>query len=250
MSDNQSSIFEGQQSDQPENYLNQMVGDGKKYSSEEELAKGNYHAQKHIESLETQMAEMKEDLLKRKSLEDLSEQILNARQPEPNVTETPSAKTTPDVDEASIKQLVAQAAQEQFQTMEAQRSADVNQRDLAADMVKAYGGKEQAEQHYINTANELGMSLEEMNTVVGANPEAARRLLGMNAEAKKETAPVNIPAGANQEIVRQSAAAGNHEYGSPEWAKQLRRENPDYYYGRKGQIEVMNASVAYKTKQR
>ena len=42
MSDNQSSIFEGQQSDQPENYLNQMVGDGKKYSSEEELAKGNF----------------------------------------------------------------------------------------------------------------------------------------------------------------------------------------------------------------
>ena len=48
-----------------------LVGEGKKYSSAEEALRSVPHAQQHIKTLEEEMAELKEELSKRKTTQEL-----------------------------------------------------------------------------------------------------------------------------------------------------------------------------------
>ena len=53
----------------------ELVGDGKKYQSVEDALKSVPHAQKHIQTLESELASVKEELTKRRTTEELLDEI-------------------------------------------------------------------------------------------------------------------------------------------------------------------------------
>ena len=62
----------------------ELVGDGKKYSSVEDALKSVPHAQKHIQTLESELATLKEELMKRRTTEELLDEIKSGVQPKEN----------------------------------------------------------------------------------------------------------------------------------------------------------------------
>lgn len=91
--------------DQPQdNYVEQLVGEGKKYASVEELAKGTLHANQFIETLKTEKQELEEKLgiqqAQTSHLETieslLKESIQPKQEPEPVVTEPVQPKAEPE----------------------------------------------------------------------------------------------------------------------------------------------------------
>jgi hypothetical protein len=64
----------------------QFVGEGKKYKSAEDALRSVPHAQEHIQTLETEMAHLKEELSKRKTTEELLDEIKSGIQPQEATT--------------------------------------------------------------------------------------------------------------------------------------------------------------------
>ena len=60
----------------------EFIGSGKKYQSVDEALKSVPHAQKHIQTLESELANVKEELLKRRTTEELIDTFKSDYQPE------------------------------------------------------------------------------------------------------------------------------------------------------------------------
>jgi len=65
-----------------------FVGDGKKYNSVEDALKSVPHAQKHIQTLESELATLKEELTKRKTAEELLDELKSGIQQPENTTQS------------------------------------------------------------------------------------------------------------------------------------------------------------------
>jgi hypothetical protein len=88
-----------------------LVGEGKKYASAEDALRSVPHAQKHIQTLEAEMAELKEELAKRKTTQELLDELKSeTRQPVENTTQEAG------LNEDAIMSLVNQTLQRNEQS--------------------------------------------------------------------------------------------------------------------------------------
>jgi len=78
----------------------EFLGEGKKYRSPEDALKAVPHAQQHIQTLESELAEVKEELTKRKTAQELLDEIKSGTQPVENTTQSV------DVNQDTLEQLV------------------------------------------------------------------------------------------------------------------------------------------------
>jgi hypothetical protein len=86
-----------------ENFLENLVGDGKKFTDPEALAndpealaKGKYEADKFVKDLERQNAELREDLEKTAKLDELMELVRNQNKTEVQPVNTPVVDPSDD----------------------------------------------------------------------------------------------------------------------------------------------------------
>jgi hypothetical protein len=165
-----------------------FVGDGKKYKSVEDALKSVPHAQTHIQTLETELATVKEELSKRKTAEELLEQIKAGIQPE----------TTTHVDSFdpnTIYQVVEQTLEAKEKAKVARSNAD----SVVSKFTAKYGDK--AEQAYVALAQESGMSVQQLNALAANSPSVVLKLAGLgsqNAPAGSTSGSVNTEAFGNQ----------------------------------------------------
>lgn len=154
----------------------EMVGQGKKYSSVEDALKSVPHAQKHIKTLEEELAQAKAELEKRKTAEQILSEIKSGNQQ----TETPSGNiVTPDI----VAQLVEQSlAQNMRRQTEAQNTNQV---------VSAFKAKfgEKAEEVYNTAAAESGLTVEQFNNLAKTSPALVLKLVGLDGK-RNDTPPV------------------------------------------------------------
>src|SRR5712671_5452751 len=108
------------QIDPQKNYLEELVGENKKFKSNEDLAKGKYTSDIYVKQLETTLDEMRKDFLKEREdnvakakLQELIDQMEMKRQPLSN-SEPPQAKEVerPTFDLKEIDSLVSNKIQE------------------------------------------------------------------------------------------------------------------------------------------
>lgn len=161
-----------------------FVGDGKKYKSVEDALKSVPHAQSHIQTLETELANVKEELSKRKTAEELLDQIKAGIQPE---------HTTPvdSFDPSTIYQVVEQTLEAKERAKAARSNAD----SVVNKFTAKYGDK--AESAYIALAQESGMTVQQLNVLAANSPSVVLKLAGLNvsnAQAGSNTGSVNTEA--------------------------------------------------------
>lgn len=161
-----------------------FIGSGKKYQTPEEALKSVPHAQKHIQTLETELQTLKEELSKRKTAGELLDELKSGFPQE----KTPQGvEITPD----KIAELVSQT----LTIKEQQKLAEQNTQSVANKFTEKYG--EKAEEVYKTIAKESGLTVSQLNTLAASSPNAVLKLAGFDKGTQipgKTTSSVNTEA--------------------------------------------------------
>lgn len=176
----------------------EFVGEGKKYKTTEDALKALPHAQAHIKKLEEEAAQIREELIKRKTTEELLEEIKAQSTVVPVVTPQPVAQTTP----ASVTNIdIAKTVDAVIAQREAQQVAKNN----AARVVEAFRASfgESSEAKYTALAEETGIPIAELNRLAARSPTAVLKLAGI-AEAKQESSSHRSGSSVNTQAVLQN----------------------------------------------
>lgn len=163
----------------------ELVGDGKKYSSVEDALKSVPHAQKHIQTLESELAAAREELAKRRTAEELLDEIKSGIQPQA----TPAGS---EFDQDKLLQLVDQT----LEYKEKQKAAKGNAESVASKFTEKYGAK--AEEVYNTVARESGLTVQQLNSLAASSPKIVLKLAGLEGTsapvAGKTSSTVNTEA--------------------------------------------------------
>jgi hypothetical protein len=152
-----------------------FVGEGKKYQSPEDALRSVPHAQKHIETLESELAQVKEELTKRKTAQELLDEIKSGAQRVENTT--PSAEVNQD----TLEQLVSSTIERREQASKAKSNAS----EVASKFTQKYG--DTAQSAYNQIAKEAGLSVQQLNNLAATSPNAVLKLAGLNGAVTTTT---------------------------------------------------------------
>ena len=137
-----------------------------KYSTMEEAFKGLANAQQYIPQLKTELsakeqelAQLREELAKRQSVEEVVSKLTTAQQ-------QPQATTSGVIDEQGIEALISS----KLSAFEQQKVQQTNVEFVQGELVKLFG--EKTKELVAAKASELGMSVEELGSMAATKPKA------------------------------------------------------------------------------
>ncbi len=227
--------------DQSKNYLTELVGDGKKFKSAEELARGKYEADLYVKSLEKKMDELRSDYLKvsedassRAKLEDLIGQLESKQQPHiSNDNPVKDVKQMPVIDSKEIESLVSNKIQEYELTKRQQENFNVVRNRL----------KEQFGDNFQNALKQqiadLGLSEEDINALAKKSPSALFKTLGMEQKAIEQSYRPPIASSQKPETFRPKGK----DIRSWSYYQQMKKDNPKLYYDPKTNVQMHNDAI-------
>ncbi len=215
-----------------EDFLGNLVGEGKKFTDAEALARGKYEADLHVTGLEKQLAELREDLDQGSKITELMELVRNQNKPQDPPTppkEGPGDTSSGQMTEEELKALIETHVSERDKhTLE---TRNLEQADKA--MLDKYGSD--AGRVLTHRANSLGMSVDEMKAVASKNVKAFTRLMGMDGDDKSLETSSLLGGGKRSE----SGSSKGAEVRDSAYYSKLRKENKSYYYNPKVQMQLM-----------
>lgn len=167
----------------------ELVGTGKKYATADAALASIPHAQRHIATLEAEALQLKEELAKRKTTEQLLEEIKQNGLSQG--TTTPSTGITQE----TVTQLVTQT----LENRDAQQRAQDNINIVTSVFKEKFLDK--AEEMYIKVAKESGLTIKDINRLAETSPGVILKLAGL--EQKQNTTPVTkITSSVNTETLK------------------------------------------------
>jgi hypothetical protein len=220
-------IFSADPADTPiEVGLNDLVGEGRKYSNPDELAKAYANVEAHAKRVERENAEIRARLDMIEANPPKNNE--NGREPAPvedNSPPPPNQAPTPPVKDfrSQIK--------EEVQALNEAEKARANIEAAAAKMIEVYGDSAKANEAVTRRAGELGVSVEWLRDSASRSPNAFFATMGITGQHSSSTP---APRG-----------SGNIDSGNPntknfEYYDRLRKENPKLYFSAATQTEMMN----------
>jgi len=170
-----------------EDSLKLLVGEGKKYPTVEEMAKGMVHSQNHITTLESEATTLKDNQAKQTSIDD----ILAAIKSNGNNEQTPPGdnQLPADQQQADPKDTVdiAQQIKNAMAAPNANNSAAANTQLVTDSLSKTLGAR--ANEVYTKVGKEMGVDLDEL---AKTSPAAVIRLCtGQQQQGSQQN---NLPA--------------------------------------------------------
>lgn len=163
-----------------------------KYNDVESALKSLPHANEHISKLEQEMDQLREELEKRASAEEVLARLESKTQEK---SESPSTNT---VDLAQIEQMVdSRLTARQTAELQAKNVADVTSK-----VAEVFGDK--AEEVFYATAKEAGLSMEQVNNLAATAPAAVLKLMGVGGK------PSGMPAKTSSSV-NTEAFVGNSQ---------------------------------------
>lgn len=215
------------QLDQSKNYLDELVGEGKKFKTVEDLARGKAEADLYIQLQNARTDELREDYLKMREeataqakLQDLIDRLDNTRNTPQLPVETPERTPTPQFDPNKLESLI----EDTFSKIEGKRKSETNFAEVQKKLKDQYGSNYQAVLK--EKMNELDLSLDDVNSLARKSPTAFYNTLGLNQQRQDD-----------QSMPRNSQRSGFTPKLSEKrtWAfyEKMRKENPKLYYDSK-----------------
>jgi hypothetical protein len=176
------------QIDQTKNYLEELVGEGKKFKSPEDLAKGKFHSDQMIEIQNRRLDEMRADYLALKAdydarakLEEIMDQYKNSSQKPSNEHPVKTEIQQPLYDP---KQIEAQIA-EQVRRLKSDEIQEQNFNTVRKTLTERFGN------NYKNVlkqqAVELDLSDEAVEALARRSPKAFFKTFGLDTPVQTDT---------------------------------------------------------------
>lgn len=173
--------------DPNKNYLPDLVGEGKKFKTPEDLAKGKYESDMYINTLTRQFDELRKDFLKEReentSRAKLQELIDQVKSQQTNSSTNPNAKVTeekPSVDIKEIETLVSSKIKEDKET--SRREANFNL--VKSKLMERYGNNFQSVLD--QQIKDLDLTINEANELARTRPQVFIKTLGLDQPQIKE----------------------------------------------------------------
>lgn len=217
--------------DEGRNYLEELVGDDKKFKSVEDLARGKAEADAYIQTLTQRLDEQKNQGATLSSLKELLSEIKTKREETPK--EEPQPSVTPDagtqVDPNTLKELLESMLNEREQT----RVRETNSQKVQRVLEENFGA--QATAVLNQKARELGMSLNELKDLSMKTPTAFFRLVGAQEGAQKPA--VGVPL-AQPGIRTASPSQTSQGARGKSYYDNLKRTNPKLYFDQKTTVQM------------
>lgn len=216
---------EDNQLDPNKNYLEELVGEDKKFKSVDDLAKGKFMSDLHISILEKRLDESremyKEAAEKAKAaekIEDLltrleSQANLSSREHTPNSNE--DTKTA--LDPTQISSLIAQ----EVSKLDSQKKQDQNFNTVMEKVREKYG--ESYSRTLAEQAKEMDLSADEVDALARRNPKAFFRTFGLDEVRSMESFQTPPNSG------RSSTFAPNVQKRTMSYYQNLKKAQPDLY---------------------
>lgn len=200
-----------------------LVGEGKKYKTADELAKGYANAETHIQELRRDLAALRAE----KELEEAKKNNPPQNANEPPATPTPAAEPPATAPKASDEDNWRARIREEFEAVTEEQKHRNNLEAIANEMKTAYGDK--ANERIRNKAAELGVSVDYLKDMAARTPSGFRSLMGMGSQS------TSTP-GADSNFRPPQNDGGNKMNFT--YYEELRKSNPSKYFSREVQQEM------------
>lgn len=223
--------------DPDKNYLTELVGEGKKFKTPEDLARGKYEADQYVEILKRRQDEMRTDYLKvseenktRAALEDLIKEIKIQQQ---TSNDEPQVKDEKPFDPKLIESLVSTKIQEH----ELSKRQEDNFNLVKGKLQARYGN--QYKSAVANQIEELGITETELNEMARKQPKVLIRTLGLDKEAPR-TDPFQTPPRSNSNTGFKPSGTQKRTWS---YYQNLRKNDPQAWFDRKTAIQMQQDAI-------
>jgi hypothetical protein len=218
------------QEDENKNYFEELVGEGKKFKTPEELARGKAESDRFIARLLEEKKQLAEDLNARMRLEEVLDRMTNPGNNQP--VRTP-VQPDPDNDGQDKRTVdpVAIAKQVREELIREQQDAVrlQNIQDVKAKLAETWGPG--FAQKLDETAKSLGMTREQINQVAMDTPKAFFKLVGADAP-KAQTDLFTPPSSSVNAPFQPGTSERNYAY-----YQKLRKTDPTAYHSPSVQMQ-------------
>ncbi len=242
MTDN---LLQGDQTPQPntppKSYLEELVGDTKKFKTQEDLAKGKFESDQYVKHLERQLDEMRTDYTKlrddyqsRAKLEEFIDQYEKQRQQQqlPQTPQTVVPKE-PSIDPAQIKAIAASAYQEQ----EALKVQKQNFDFVRSKLQEKYGPNFAAALK--EQVDSLGLTEDFVNDLARRHPQVLFKTLGLDITQQQQS--FQAPPKSEQRSDSFTPKTQNRTWS---YYQEMKRKDPKAYFDPKTQVQMHHDAIA------
>jgi len=223
--------------DPEKDYLSELVGDGKKFKTAKDLARGKYEADMYVETLKKRSDDLRADYLRlreesmsRAKLEELIDQLSKQKQNSSNENTPPvNDDKMPGLDLNQIESLISNKMEER----------DVSKRQSENfNMVKS-----KLKERYGNNYNdvvkeqiqELGITEAELNDMAKRQPKVLLKTLGLDQPVQQD--PFRAPPRGSQ---RSDSFADKTPKRTWAYYQNLKKTNPNLYLDPKTAVQMYN----------
>lgn len=205
--------------------LTNLVGEGKKFKTVEDLAKGKLEADQFIETLKQELADLRQESATRARLEEIVDNLTSARRAEENYQEAPNHRpnespSQPQTTQGDIERLIDQTITRREQQQTATQNRQVVKEKLKEVFGSDYVSKLETRRE------ELGLSQSDMDSLAARSPTAFLALVAPN---QGRSTPVSPP----RSSVRSEALTHQNPTAAPgTWAyyEALKQSDPKKYW--------------------
>lgn len=220
--------------DPNKDYLQELVGEGKKFKTPQDLARGKYEADNYVKTLTVKLDQMREDYLKldtdykaRAKLEDMIGQLKSGQQPLSNNTPPVNDDKKPEINPEQIMSLVDSQIKKNKVLDREQANFNVAQQKLR----EVFGTNYQTALN--ERIDELGLTVDDVNAMAKKSPTAFSKMLGLEPEQKDS---FQTPPRTSQRNDTFSPKGGPKRTWS--YYQEMRKNNPTLYHNPKTNIQM------------
>lgn len=230
-----------------ETNLDKWVGEGKKFSSVEELVKSYDNSQQFIEQLKQENADMRREVSSTEKLDKILDRIeasgasAPAGRDEGTPGATPSDGTGQDK-EANIEERISEAVQREVTRLESQRTAQQNLDSASEELLKVTdGNRDEAKTLLKQTARDLGVSVSYLQKQAEVSPSAFSRMV--SASKTEGGAPSGAGGSHNPEAFETKSFRSPDSEVQPwsHWQKKKREMSRAEFYSPKIQNQIFKS---------
>lgn len=226
--------------DPNKNYLEELVGEGKKFKTPEDLAKGKYISDLYIKHKEREFDSLREDYLKLRDeynagpkLQELLEDLVQNKQQlasNDNTDNVNGVQNKPAFDPKEIESLVSSKIQEH----ETSKKYEENFNSVRNKLKDVYGSN--YKQVLKEKIESLGLEEDLVNDLARRHPKVLYKTLGLDQPQQDnfQTPPRSNITG----------FAPSNQKRTWSYYQELRKKDPKTYYNPKTQVQMHNDAIS------
>lgn len=162
--------------------LEDLVGEGKKFKTTDDLARSKAEADRVIAARERELAELREALNKRESVEDLLKNLQNRTPPEQRNNEGSNSNPPAPAPTLTDEDL-AKKVRDVLQATTAEQRRETNLIQTVDKLTEILGNEDKATAFVSNKAKELGVETSWLQDIAAQNPTAFFKVVGLDGQA-------------------------------------------------------------------